>query len=371
MDLSDLQTHWNALGEQDPLWAIMSDPSRRGNRWNLEEFFDWGVREVDEIFNEKDRLQFLPTAGVGRALDFGCGVGRLTQALAARFATCDGVDIAASMIEHARLYNRFGDRCRYHLNTQDDLALFQDDSFDFILTIAVLQHMEPRYALKYLQEFLRVLAPRGIAVFQLPSKRRAYLPFDDSAYRARVEILSVPECWSTGRHKLLHTRVWNDGTETWPRHVRGGIVQQIRLGNHWLDSAGTLLILDDGRAELPRNVEPGEHIDINLDLKTPSTPGDYLLELDMVHESVTWFRDKGSPTCRAAINVEPVSARLAELRLEDRPSATPAIEPVIEMHGVLREEVVSSIESRGGRVLDVKACDLADWLGFRYVATKP
>ena len=30
----------------------------------------------------------------GRALDFGCGVGRLTQALAGKFSECDGVDIA-------------------------------------------------------------------------------------------------------------------------------------------------------------------------------------------------------------------------------------------------------------------------------------
>jgi len=38
----------------------------------------------------------------GRALDFGCGLGRLTQPLAERFDEAVGVDIAASMIEGAR-----------------------------------------------------------------------------------------------------------------------------------------------------------------------------------------------------------------------------------------------------------------------------
>jgi predicted TPR repeat methyltransferase len=49
------------------------------------------------------------------ALDFECGVGRVTQALCARFARCDGVDIAGSMIRLARQYNRFGDRCQYYV----------------------------------------------------------------------------------------------------------------------------------------------------------------------------------------------------------------------------------------------------------------
>ncbi len=48
-----------------------------------------------------------------RALDFGCGVGRLTQALARHFNIVDGVDIAPSMIELANQFNRSGGRCRY------------------------------------------------------------------------------------------------------------------------------------------------------------------------------------------------------------------------------------------------------------------
>ena len=91
----------------------------------------------------------------GRALDFGCGVGRLTRALAAHFDSCDGVDVAASMIDRARELNDNGERVRFHHNDTPDLRLFGDESFDFILALIVLQHMEPELMRGYMREFVR------------------------------------------------------------------------------------------------------------------------------------------------------------------------------------------------------------------------
>src|SRR5262249_48837046 len=105
-----------------------------------------------------------------RALDFGCGVGRLTQALARHFETVVGVDIAPSMLRGARKYNKFGDRCQYVLNERDDLRLFESNSFDFIYSNRVLQHMRPEYGKSYLREFIRVLSPEGLLVFYMPSE---------------------------------------------------------------------------------------------------------------------------------------------------------------------------------------------------------
>ncbi|MGB2888943.1 MAG: class I SAM-dependent methyltransferase, partial [Candidatus Acidiferrales bacterium] len=42
--------------------------------------------------------------------------------------------------------------------------------FDFIYSSFTLQHMAPRYAKGYLREFMRVLAPGGVLVFNLPSE---------------------------------------------------------------------------------------------------------------------------------------------------------------------------------------------------------
>nr|WP_246324085.1 class I SAM-dependent methyltransferase [Petropleomorpha daqingensis] len=148
------------------MWAVLTQPERRGRKWTPEEFFAEGRREIDEVLASIAPLG-LP-AGHGSALDFGCGVGRLTQALAEHFDDVVGIDIAASMLENAR---RFNDRpnVRFVLNEEPHLAVIPDTSIDFVYTTIVLQHMAPELALGYLEEFARILRPGGVAVFTLPT----------------------------------------------------------------------------------------------------------------------------------------------------------------------------------------------------------
>jgi len=165
--LSEIETNWNALGEQDPLWAILYDSTRKGNRWEPEAFFATGRKRIAEVMTELADLGVTPAST--RALDFGCGVGRLTQPLASYFDRVDGVDIARSMIEGAVAYNKCPDRCFYHHNSAENLSLFDDATFDFVYTEIVLQHIPPDLAFAFIREFIRVLRPGGIAVFDLPS----------------------------------------------------------------------------------------------------------------------------------------------------------------------------------------------------------
>src|SRR3954463_12883716 len=113
MNLDELRANWNELGATDPLWAILTVPEYKGNRWNAEEFFRSGQTAVGELLRRIGGQLELPVRHA-QALDFGCGVGRLTQALAGHFDDVHGVDIAPSMIESARRYNRAGGRCTYH-----------------------------------------------------------------------------------------------------------------------------------------------------------------------------------------------------------------------------------------------------------------
>jgi ubiquinone/menaquinone biosynthesis C-methylase UbiE len=168
MDIDHLQRHWNKLGEQDPLWAILTRPDKKGGRWTIEEFFQQGVAEIDSV------MEYLRNLGIkarpAKALDFGCGVGRLTQALAGYCDQVVGVDIAPSMIEQAIRFNSQGDRCRYLVNAGADLTLVGGERFDLIYTNMVLQHMPPAYSSRYIGEFVRILGPGGVAVFQIPAK---------------------------------------------------------------------------------------------------------------------------------------------------------------------------------------------------------
>lgn len=166
MRLSRTKKHWDKFARTDPLWAVLTDPSKRGNQWTREEFFQTGVDSVNAEI--KGVLQKYPQLRFGRALDFGCGVGRLSQALAQHFAHVTGIDISTDMLKLAAQYNRHGERVEYVLNTRDDLSQLPDNSFDFVYSIITLQHMEPVYARRYIAEFVRVAAPGGIILFQVP-----------------------------------------------------------------------------------------------------------------------------------------------------------------------------------------------------------
>ena len=162
-----LQESWDRLGRDDPFWAVLTDPERKGGGWDPEEFFATGRAEIDRLLERVDGR--LPARE--RALDFGCGPGRLSRALARHFERVDGVDVAPSMIELARDLDP-PDRCAFHLNAATDLALFESGAFDLAYSNITLQHMRPRLAEGYLAELVRVLKPGGVLVFQLPSRQR-------------------------------------------------------------------------------------------------------------------------------------------------------------------------------------------------------
>src|SRR4051812_21440992 len=254
MHLSELQSNWDSFARLDPFWAILTDPRKRGNRWNPVEFFNTGREEVGELVDQASRL------GVPRrwasALDFGCGVGRLTQALADHVEQVIGLDVAPSMIELARQYNVHGVRCRYEVNARADLAQFRDGAFDIVYTGRVLQHVEPRYAESYIAEFTRVLAPGGYLSFDVPSEHGVFAdddglqPRQPSAYRSSITVVEAPLRLSPGEQRLVLLEVRHSGNGEW----RGA---RLNAGNHWT-LGDSVIIQDDGRAPIVQPWLPGE-----------------------------------------------------------------------------------------------------------------
>lgn len=165
MALDQIRRTYERWGREDPLYAVLTRRDRSGNRWDPEEFFQRGRDEIDAVMAYVEGLG-IDVRG-GRALDFGCGVGRLSQALAGHVDEVVGVDIARSMVEQARAFNRHGERVRYLVNTDPDLALLPDDAFDLVYSNITLQHIPPRYGRRYIAEFFRVARPGGCVLFQM------------------------------------------------------------------------------------------------------------------------------------------------------------------------------------------------------------
>src|SRR5262249_8379812 len=99
----------------------------------------------------------------------GCGVGRVTRALAEHFDEAVGVDAAASMIERARVFDR-ANRCSFVANDSRNLSCFESATFTAVYSRLVLQHIRPGLVKRYLPELVRLLAPGGGMMFQLPER---------------------------------------------------------------------------------------------------------------------------------------------------------------------------------------------------------
>jgi SAM-dependent methyltransferase len=369
MELDDLKKNWDQLGKKDAFWAILTGSAGAARDWDLGKFFAEGVGEIEA------RLKRLGELGIvierGNALDFGCGVGRLTQALARAFDHATGVDIAPSMIEKAEALNAMGERCRYVLNERDDLTQFADGTFDFVYSNITLQHMEPRYSTRYIGELVRVARPGGAIVFQVPSTPRPgpapQQTADDrtlpkSARQARIEPeVSALRCAPATRFPVV-ALVTNTGNRMWPARGGPGYDRQVHVGNHWLDARRKVLKLDDVRAELPRDIAPGSSCEFGFWFTSPDTPGQYFVEIDLVQEYVSWFGKNGSPTALIEITVD---ASLPPGRVEGLPAK-------MEMYGVPRDEVETLLRDAGAELVAVDDDDSPgpEWISYRYYARK-
>jgi ubiquinone/menaquinone biosynthesis C-methylase UbiE len=157
---------WEALGNIDPLWAILSDNSKRFDKWNRDDFFKTGEAEVKNIMLEIKKLNI--DFRTDEMLDFGCGVGRLARHYLKYFHKYNGSDISIAMAQRARDLNK--DLNAEFFVNGEDLKIFSDNKFDFVYSGIVLQHLPNReFIKKYILEFKRVLRSGGLLVFQLPS----------------------------------------------------------------------------------------------------------------------------------------------------------------------------------------------------------
>jgi trans-aconitate methyltransferase len=168
-DLNREREHWERLAASDPMWVILTEPGRE-RQWDPAEFFESGRREIQDVFARLDTLGIQPRRAV--AVDFGCGLGRLTQALAERFDQVHGIDISDTMVSQAVARNSHGSRVAYHVNSVDSLPMITTGGANFVYSRITLQHVPRAGAEKYIAEFGRILAPGGVSVFQMPVRAR-------------------------------------------------------------------------------------------------------------------------------------------------------------------------------------------------------
>lgn len=138
----------------------------------------------------------------------------------------------------------------------------------------------------------------------LESLRGPALSDDD--YRARLTLATPLADMKAGTKTTLRFRVANLGDSPWPARGDANGRFLVTIGDQWLDEDGRRVINNmDGRTALSDDLAPGAEVELPLTITAPREPGDYTLEVDMIHEGVTFFHEKGSQTLRLRARVTP------------------------------------------------------------------
>jgi SAM-dependent methyltransferase len=159
----DYRQDWDELARREPYFAVLTDPAYLGGQLDAEarqRFFDSGEADVERLLaliREHAGSDLTLTS----ALDFGCGVGRLTLPLARRIPAVHGCDVAEAMLAEARRNaEAAGITNAVFVSSLDALA---GQRFDLICSLIVFQHIPVREGLEIYSKLLALLAPGGIA----------------------------------------------------------------------------------------------------------------------------------------------------------------------------------------------------------------
>lgn len=166
--MADSDDNWRLWGEREPYYGVLADPRFRTDsiEANRQIFFESGQAFVGHWLAELERcFGALPR---GRALDFGCGVGRLTIPLSDHFDTVVGIDISEGMLDEARR-NSAGRNIAYALS--DDELSQAEGTFDLVTSVIVLQHIPVPRGMAILSRLLSRVGPGGGCLVQLSTAR--------------------------------------------------------------------------------------------------------------------------------------------------------------------------------------------------------
>jgi len=265
-----MRADWNRRAHEDAYYYVAF--GRRGQE--DEEFFATAGDVVRSLTAELKRLDRRD-----RALEIGCGPGRLMRPMARLFGRIDGVDVADEMIRIARERLAGIPNAHAHHGSGADLAPFPDETFDFVYSYAVFQHIPSRdVVFGYLREARRVLRTGGILRCQingLPPHAQQYdtwsgvrITPDEIRTFTRAEnlqLLALEQIWTQYMWITCRKAMpgWQESRGANPPAIRS--ISNALTGEAVAPSAGAMAALSVWVENLPPGCDLN-HLEISADL---------------------------------------------------------------------------------------------------------
>lgn len=160
---------WEIIGSRDPWFGVLSSSEFRADQIDEDRrkrFYETGVKDIAHVLSMFDTdFGARPTAGT--ALDIGCGVGRLSYAIAQVMPQVAGYDVSDSMLQIARTY------APANLTLSSTLP---SGVFSWINSYIVFQHIPPAEGLQLLKSCLAMASPGAFASIQITGWRDGGAP---------------------------------------------------------------------------------------------------------------------------------------------------------------------------------------------------
>jgi SAM-dependent methyltransferase len=166
-----MKDFWDQRAREDAFYFV--DNTLRYGDPDEARFWSSGEEVLEYMLDALD-VQLRPEDHV---VEIGCGLGRMTRALATRCAGVQAIDVSPEMIARARDLNPQLDNVDWIVGDGRSLKPIPDGSADAAHSHVVFQHIpDPEITLGYVREMGRVLRPGGFAFFGISTKPEIHRP---------------------------------------------------------------------------------------------------------------------------------------------------------------------------------------------------
>jgi 2-polyprenyl-3-methyl-5-hydroxy-6-metoxy-1,4-benzoquinol methylase len=181
---------WERLGATDPYYGVLIDEKyRKGNLTPKakEAFFKSGEQHIAKVMASICK-HIDSTYAPRKALEFGCGVGRLVIPLAKLAEHVVGVDISESMINEAkRNCESLSIRNVTFVKSDDNLSQL-NERYDLIHSYIVFQHLSVRRGEAIFKRLLQRLENGGVCVVHFTYAKRSKMKIAISWIKSYIPV---------------------------------------------------------------------------------------------------------------------------------------------------------------------------------------